>query len=170
MSDFNCKDLDDIDFPQIIHNKSVEEVSAQLRSFNDANKLYTFSKIYNHFTCQTYLSFGLSKALTKELSKLRISVHDLMTEKGRYFRPVIPRNQRLCSSCEQVEDEIHFVLFCNKFRDLRTLLFERLNIHIHDLRPNTMAAFNVFSKLLNPTNEKETKDICNFVSDAMKVR
>ena len=40
--DFNFKDLDDIDFPQIIHNKSVEEVSAQLRSINDANKLYTY--------------------------------------------------------------------------------------------------------------------------------
>ena len=136
-----------------------------------ANKLYTFSKIYNNFTCQTYLSFGLSKALTKELSKLRISPHDLMIEKGRYFRPVIPQNQRLCSSCEQVEDEIHFVLFCNKFRDLRTLLFERLNIHIHDLRPNTVEAFNVFFlSCLIPQMKKETKDIYNFVSDAMKVR
>ena len=56
------------------------------------------------------------------------------------------------------------------FKDLRTLLFQRLNIHIHDLRPNTMEAFTVFSRLLNPTNEKETKDICNFISDAMKVR
>ena len=70
MSDFNFKDLDDIDFLQIFHNKSVEEVSAQLRSINDANKLHTYSKIYNNFTCQTYLSSGLSKALTKELSKL----------------------------------------------------------------------------------------------------
>ena len=43
MSDFNFKDLDDIVFPQIIHHKSVEEVSAQLRSVKDANKLYTYS-------------------------------------------------------------------------------------------------------------------------------
>ena len=33
-----------------------------------------------------------------------------------------------------------------------------------------MEEFTVFSKLLNPTNEKETKDICNLISDAMKVR
>ena len=97
-------------------------------------------------------------------------MHDLKIEKGCYFRPVIPRNQRLCSNCDQIEDEIHFVLFCNKFKDLRTLLFQRLNIHIHDMKPNTVEAFTVFSKLLNPTNEKETKDICNFISDAMKVR
>ena len=93
-----------------------------------------------------------------------------MIEKGQYFRPVIPRNQRLCSNCEQIEDEIHLVLYCNKFKDLRTLLFQRLNIHIHDLRPNTVEVFTVFSKLLNSTNERETKDICNFISDAMKVR
>ena len=72
--------------------------------------------------------------------------------------------------CEQVEEEIHFMLFCSKFKDLRKLLFQRLNIHTHDLRPDTVEAFSVFSKLLNPTNEKETKYICNVISDAMKVR
>ena len=121
---FIRKDLDDIDVSQIIHNKSVAEVSEQLSSINEANKLYTSSKIYKNFTCQTYLSFGLPKTVTKELSKLRISAHDLMIERGRYFRPVIPRNQRACLNCEQVEDEKHFMLFCSKFKDLRILLFQ----------------------------------------------
>ena len=31
-------------------------------------------------------------------------------------------------------------------------------------------AFNSSELIINPTNEKETKDICNFISDAMKVR
>ena len=101
-------------------------------------------------------SFGLSKTVIKELSKLRISAPDLI-EKGRYFRPVIPRNQRVCLNCEQVEDKIHFMLFCSESKDLRILLFQRLNIHTHDLRPNTVEAFSMFPKLLNPTNEKETK-------------
>ena len=123
MSEFNIKDLDNIDFSQNIHYKFVVEVSKQLYLINEANKLYTYSKIYKNFTCQTNLSFGLSKTVTKELSKLRISAHDLMIEKGRYFRPVIPINQRVCLNCEQVEDEMHFTLFCSKFQDLRTLLF-----------------------------------------------
>ena len=65
------------------------------------------------------------------------------------------------------------MLYCSKFKDLRKLLFQRLNIHTHDLRPDmieALEAFSVFSKLLNPTNEKETKYICNVISDAMKVR
>ena len=59
ISDFNIEDIDDTDVSQIIHNKSVVEVSDQLSSINEANKLYTYSKIYKNFTCQTYLSFGL---------------------------------------------------------------------------------------------------------------
>ena len=51
MPDFNIKDLDDIDVSQINHNKSVVEVSEQLSSINEANKLYTYSKIYKNFTC-----------------------------------------------------------------------------------------------------------------------
>ena len=57
MSDFNIKDLDDIDVSQIIHNKPVVEVSEQLSSINEANKLYPYSKINKNFTCQTYLRF-----------------------------------------------------------------------------------------------------------------
>ena len=92
MSDFNIKDLDDIDVSKIIHNKSVVKVSEQLSSINEGNKLYTYSKIYKNFTCQAYLSFGLSKTVIKELSKLRVSAHGLLIERGRYLRPVIPRN------------------------------------------------------------------------------
>ena len=171
MSDFNIEDLDDIDVSQIINDKSVVEVSEQLSSINEADKLYTCSKIYKNFTCQNYLSICLPKTVTKELSTLRMRALGLMIERGRYFRPVMPRNQRGCLNCEQVEDEIHLILFCSKFKDLRILLFQRLNIHTHDLRPNMVEAFTVFSKLLNPTNyAKETKYICNYISDAMKVR
>ena len=37
-----------------------------------------------------------------------MSPHDLMIERGRYLRPVIPRNQKMCLNCEQLEDEIHY--------------------------------------------------------------
>ena len=83
-----------------------------------------------------------------------------MIERGRFLRPVIPRNQRVCLNCEQLEDEIDFMLFCSKI-----LLLQPLNIHTHDLRPNTVEV-----KLLNQMNEKEAKDICNYISDAMMVR
>ena len=70
LSDFNIKDLDDNDFPQIIHNASVEECQlSSVQSMMLISFIYLYSKIYNNFTCQTYLSFDLSEAVTKELSK-----------------------------------------------------------------------------------------------------
>ena len=44
----------------------------------------------------------------KNLQKNRINAHDLLIESGRYFRPRIPREQRICVQCNQVEDEEHF--------------------------------------------------------------
>ena len=47
------------------------------------------------------------------LTKIRISAHILQIEKGRYCRPVIPREQGICKFCRSTEnacdDEIHFL-------------------------------------------------------------
>ena len=69
-----------------------EDVNLFKRQIND-NKLYTYSKIYDSFCLQSYSSFGFTKSLTKELTKIRISAHDLLIERGCYFKPRIPREQ-----------------------------------------------------------------------------
>ena len=56
---------------------------------------------------------------------------------------------------EQVEDEMHLMLFCSKFKDLKILLFQRLNIHTHDLRPNMVKAFSVLIRQM----KKEKKNV-----------
>ena len=45
-----------------------EEINLFKRQISD-NKLHTYSKIYDSFCLQPYLSFGLPKSLTKELTK-----------------------------------------------------------------------------------------------------
>ena len=93
------------------------------REIND-NKLHTYSKIYDSFCLQSYLSFGFPIWLAIELTKIRISAHDLSTERGRYFRPRIPREQRICVQCSQVEDEEHFFLFCRKYSNLWMIIMK----------------------------------------------
>ena len=87
---------------EIISNKYESDINKErsvLRNQVHDNKLNTFSKIYSNFSLQKYLSFGLPKAKTKELSKLRVSAHELLIERGRYFRPQVPREKRLCTTC-----------------------------------------------------------------------
>ena len=35
----------------------------------------------------------------KAFTKLRLSDHNLMIEEGRRKRPMLPRNERLCNTC-----------------------------------------------------------------------
>ena len=50
------------------------------------------------------------------MTKLRISDHKLMVEKGRHFNPIIPRENRKCHMCTtEVENEVHFLTDCKMY-------------------------------------------------------
>lgn len=147
-------------------NKKLEDLSLKEHD----NKLFFFSNIYQHFQIQDYLSFNLPNSLTNNLTKLRISAHQLLVEKGRYFRPKIERKNRLCTNCNELEDEEHFLLYCEKFKDLRSNLFTKMNIQINDLCPRNIYSTSVLNKLLNPTCKDDTIYICKFISTCFENR
>jgi phosphoheptose isomerase len=47
---------------------------------------------------------------------------------GRYTHPITPVENRICSNCnsKSVEDEIHFLMYCSKFENLRRELFSNV--------------------------------------------
>ena len=96
------------------YKKSVEDQLIIFKHQTTDSKLNTFANCYNEFSLQSYLDLNLSKSIVKKLTKLRISAHTLLIEKGRYFRPKLCRNLRLCSLYNKIEDEEHFLLFCQK--------------------------------------------------------
>ena len=51
-------------------------------------------------------------AVGKSLIRFRLGSHNLKIETGRWTNT--PRDQRLCLSCNQVEDEFHIVFDCDK--------------------------------------------------------
>ena len=134
------------------------------------NKLFFFSNIYQNFQIQEYLTFNLPNSLTNALTKLRISAHSLLIEKGRHFRPKLERKNRLCNICNELEDEKHFLLYCQKFTNLRSELFSALNIQINDLCPRNTYCNSVVKKLMNPVNKDETFYICNFITSCFNIR
>ena len=61
------------------------------------------------------------------MTKIRLSNHTLNIEAGRHNK--IQKNQRFCPFCPNlVEDEMHFLLFCPVYTELRGNLFQNLNI------------------------------------------
>lgn len=138
----------------------------QLNFFSNGDvdsKLNTFAKCYKEFSLQKYLDLNLPKSLVKNLTKLRISAHTLLIEKGRYRRPKLPKDQRQCTVCTQIEDEEHFVLFCKKHDAIREKLFSKLNIDASTVTVNGELTSSIFRKIMNPEDKTETKEVCNYI-------
>ena len=76
----------------------------------------------------SYLFKPLSFIQRKFLAKLRLGVFTLRIETGRFMRPRLPAEERLCliCNCGEVEDEAHFLLRCTKLTTERDKLFEKI--------------------------------------------
>ena len=97
------------------------------------NKLRTFRTFKDDISLENYLNTITNLNHRIALTKLRISSHKLMIEKGRYSRQYIPPEERLCPFCQsKTEDEKHFLLYCVLYDTLRESLFKKLNENIKE--------------------------------------
>jgi len=106
-----------------------------LKGMKDFPKMRSYIIFKSTMRLEPYLLEIKNFKLRKLLSKFRLSSHDLEIEKGRYHKPVIPAEQRLCRLCNsnKVEDESHFILDCNFLQPLRTTLQQ--NLQKYNLNP-----------------------------------
>ena len=90
------------------------------------NKLRTYCTIKTSFCREEYLNMNLRLDKRKNLTKLRISAHDLKIETGRYTKTDI--QNRICLNCNnhQIEDETHFLLNCSLYHHIRNDLTVKL--------------------------------------------
>jgi hypothetical protein len=79
------------------------------------DKLDTYKKFKFNFRREVYLNEIENKNHIRYLTKFRISVHNLKIEMGRYKNK--PRDERLCSGCLKVENEVHFLFEYSTLRD-----------------------------------------------------
>ena len=74
-------------------------------------KLRTYRTFKSKIEREPYLN--LPRHLRVQLSRLRSSAHSLRVETGRYTLPPTPLEERLCPSCNVIEDEQHFLIDCS---------------------------------------------------------
>ena len=68
------------------------------------------------------------------MARTRLGILPIKVETGGYKN--IPFNERLCESCCELEDELHFLLHCNLYVHQRQELFrkaERGTVSFHSL-------------------------------------
>ena len=95
----------------------------------DDSKLRTYSKLKTSPGFESYLDKISCVAERIALTKLRLSNHLLMIEKGRHLD--LHRNDRICPFFpNMIEDEKHFLITCRTYKHLRTLLYtEAKNVY-----------------------------------------
>ena len=100
------------------------------RDVNQGNKLRTLREFKCNIKQEDYLSYVKNVNVRKNITKLRLSAHNLPIEKGRYKRPEkIPPHLRLCDECNtnMIGDEFHIIMKCNKYEQIRADFFEKMN-------------------------------------------
>ena len=97
---------------------------------NEGNKLRTYNKFKKQFNYEAYLDFEPDFRKRRNITRLRISAHHLEIETGRYKMKngkKIPPDERLCKTCNAVEDEYHLIMNCKTHDKERSELLDKVN-------------------------------------------
>ena len=99
------------------HNYSddIRTREAKLNTSNSSLSKYYMDMMFLNKSC-IYNSF-LNDELRCIITRWRLSNHDLLIETGRYGG--VPRNERLCNTCDILEDEKHVVFVCSRYNLIR---------------------------------------------------
>ena len=111
----------------IIKNLENNYVIFWQNEINSSEKL-DFYPIYKQgFHTNNYINTLRNSQERQSFAKFCTSNHDLLIEKGRHYKPKIPREERICNLCNsnETEDEIHFLFHCSRYEILRKSFLAR---------------------------------------------
>ena len=120
-------------------------------------KLHYYSMFKTKFEIEQYLLLSLPRKVQRQLTKFRLSAHNLEIERGRHNNNN-KKEDRLCKLCgrnyknEEVENEYNFLLECPSCKDIRA----KFNCMSFD-----KTLYN-FRKLLRPTCTGESHKVFIF--------
>ena len=123
----------------------------------NSNRCRTYRGIKNNFEMEPYLKSNVTRDLRVSFTKLRLSSHRFMVERGRWMKPKIEFSDRICILCDDhdIQDEYHIVLRCAFFHTQRT---KYINKHYY-VRPSMYK----FVNLMNSTKKREVYRLMVFM-------
>ena len=139
-----------------------------MQALNDS-KLSTYAQIKHEFGLENYIAqFPLQKR--RNLTKFRISAHQLAIETGRYTKPCkTPRDMRLCFHCGKIENESHLIFDCELYCDERANFTNSINqFSSLKLNPEPATFIKVMSSLNGDLEFSEA--LCSYINACFSKR
>ena len=128
----------------------------------------TYASFKKDFISERYLDLIPAVKHRIALTKLRTSSHNLEIERGRYVRPRVSPEQRLCSTCHVIDDEIHFVTKCRINACERKSFFQKMSF----VDPNFTALDdkNKFVYLMQSQYQRTLRWLAKFLYNSFNIR
>ena len=141
------------------YRESFEEINSE------HSKLRMYAKLKTEIGIEEYLCSIKNVGNRTALTKIRLSNHNLMIEKGRHQG--LRERQRLCPFCDnKVEDEYHFIMECKTFNEFRQKLF----VEITEIK-NTFNLLNDAEKFIFLLSKPEAGDsISRYLNTTLQIR
>ena len=117
----------------------INDMEGKINTDNRSMVVY-YRTIANSELSNIYTSFT-NDYFRKIVTRWRLSNHSLKIETQRYCRPHIPRENRVCTLCNKLEDEAHVIFECPLYHAVRRR---------HEL---LLAAKQNVKDLLNPEHD-----------------
>ena len=130
-------------------------------------KLRTFVTFKEFGETPSYILMPMSFILRKYLALTRLSNLAIRMETGRFERPPIPENFRVCPTCSEnvIENESHLIFHCETYHSLRQNWFSKVVL------PQNFQEIEVSQKLKIVLNDsKNVKVTAQFILDAYNAR
>ena len=100
-----------------------------------------------------YLNKVQIRTNRRALTKLRLSSHRLLIERGRWLK--IKHENRLCTECHVLEYEYHVECICLRYAELRNRFIKPYYIN----SPSRIK----FTQLMNSDNVNDMKSLASFI-------
>ena len=132
---------------------------------NNTPKLRTYRTYKSVYETEPYVSRMMSRSCRSFMAQFRCGILPLKVETGPYQN--IPVEFRLCIFCNDnvCESEVHFLLHCNLYNDLREELF----VHVVRINP-IFHRLSEFDKIGSLMSKDIVKSTAQFIQKAIMKR
>ena len=131
-------------------------------SLNDSPEAYIYKHLKSDFNMSTYFTkINIAKYRTAYCQFLCRN-HNLAVITGKWHKPhAIPYKDRICQTCNTIEDEYHVILECTRFQDLR---FKYIKKYYYT-RPSMLK----LTQLLSCTNKNVIRNLSVYIYKLMVI-
>ena len=128
-------------------------------------KLYLYKTFKVEYKTEDYLKMELNCVERAYLAQLRLGILPIEIETGRYRS--VAREERICQICNMnnVEDELHFLLYCTAYENIRMNWLDKMDINIDILDGNIEHSRSLLKKIFD-----FPRQTAKYIVRAMEIR